>query len=153
MLKCASHHEKCQSHTSCTTFKDMIGLRCLLPTNLVPFPANWKFLPLLQCECHVLYTSHGTWMFPMFSIVIVFHQTHVAGSSTPSWCNIMTSTPGIPLAFHCPHFTLGKMITSPYHHYGMQNSQTKRQIIKHAFTNWFYRICILDWESIYKQPF
>jgi hypothetical protein len=105
--------------------------RC--PLHNQPHPTNWKFLPLLQCECHVLYISHGRWMPPMFSIVTVFHQTLIAESSMPSSCNIVISTPRIPSTFHCLHFTLGRMITSPYHHYGTQR-QTKRQIIKHAFS-------------------
>jgi hypothetical protein len=102
----------------------------------------------MRCLLHIAWQMDAL----VFSIVMVFHQTLIVGSSTTSWCNIVTLAPGIPPTFHNPHFTLGRMITSSYHPYGMQSSQTRRQIIKHAFINWFYRICILDWESIYKQP-
>ncbi len=122
-------------------------------TNLILFPTHWKFSPLFQWECQVLYTSHGIWMPSLFYVVMVFHQNFIAESNMPSWCNIVMSTIWIRPTFHCPHFTLGMMITSPYHHYGQQSSQTWRQFNKHTFTNWFYKICIMDWESTYKQPF
>ncbi len=106
MLKCAWHHmwghEKCQRHTSGTTSKDMIGLRCPRHDQPHPFPCQLEVpaivLMRMPCLLHIAWQMDA----PMFSIVMVFHQTLIVESSTTSWCNIVMLAPEIPPLFTAP---------------------------------------------------